>query len=86
MLALMDESVPWLARQRCIDSTRQLYEQCFAKHCSPYQSHLDEPGARPLNLVCYMWWEIINEYSMCYRDLPKKLEAYMINTFTGYVL
>ena len=142
MFALMDESVPWHARQRCIYSIHQLYEQCFAKRCSPHLSHPDEAGANPLNMVCYMWWdiipisgkpedprrkefdqvilqvmestlqldsipcresalhglghwqsaypervgEIINKFSMSHRDLPKKLEAYMMNPYVGYVL
>jgi hypothetical protein len=59
MFALMDKSVSWSARQRCISSIHQLYEQCFAKRCTPHLSHLDEPGASPLNLVCYMWWDIV---------------------------
>lgn len=59
MFGLMDESVPWTARQRCIYSIHQLYEQCFAKRCTPHLSHIDEPGAGPLNMVCYMWWDII---------------------------
>ena len=142
MFALLDTSIPWPARQRCIYSIHQLYEQCFAKRCSPHLSHLDEAGANPLNGVCYMWWdiipiygkpedparkeldhailqvmestlqldsiacresalhglghwqhkypervgEIINNFSMAYRDLPKNLEDYMGNAFTGYVL
>lgn len=59
MFALMDESVPWTARQHCIASIHRLFEQCFARRCSPHLSHLDEPAANPLNLVCYMWWDII---------------------------
>ena len=59
MFALLDESLPWSARERCVDSIERLYEQCFAKRCSPHLSHLDEPGANPLNAVCYMWWDII---------------------------
>jgi hypothetical protein len=62
MFALMDESVPWPARERCIYSFHQLYEQCFARRCSPHLSHLSEPDANPLNLVCYMWWDIIPLY------------------------
>ena len=58
MFALMNESIPWVARQRCIGSFHQLYEQCFARRCSPHLSHIDEPGANPLNMVCYMWWDI----------------------------
>ena len=59
MFALLDENMPWPERQRCIRSIRQLYEQCFARRCSPHLSHVDEPGANPLNLVCYMWWDLI---------------------------
>jgi hypothetical protein len=142
MFALMDESVPWSTRQRCISSIHLHYEQCFARRCSPHLSHLDEPGANPLNLVCYMWWdlmpisgkpddparrelddailqvmestlqldslacresalhglghwqhaypervgEIIDSFSMSQPELPEKLQAYMINAYTGYVL
>jgi hypothetical protein len=59
MFALTDMSVPWSARQRCVRSIHSLFEQCFAGRCTPHLSHLDEPGASPLNLVCYMWWDII---------------------------
>jgi hypothetical protein len=59
MLALMDASVPWPARQRCVHSFQPLYEDCFAKRCTPHLSHLGEPGAGQLNLVCYMWWDIL---------------------------
>ena len=62
MFALMNESLPWSARRRCILSIHQLYEQCFARRCSSHLSHIDEPGANPLNMVCYMWWDIIPLY------------------------
>lgn len=59
MFALLDSSLPWSARQQCIRSIHNLFEGCFAKRCTPHLSHLDEPGASPLNLVCYMWWDIV---------------------------
>jgi len=59
MFALMDASVSWAERRRCIRSFYTLYEQCFAKRCTPHLSHLDEAGAGRLNAVCYMWWDII---------------------------
>lgn len=59
MFALLDPGVPWSARQRCVRSMHNLFEECFAKRCTPQLSHLDEPGASPLNRVCYMWWDII---------------------------
>ena len=59
MFALMNESIPWPARARCVASMHRLYEQCFARRCSPHLSHLDEPGRNPLNSACYMWWDIL---------------------------
>jgi hypothetical protein len=59
MFALLDVSVPWVERKRCIRSISRLYEHCFAQRCTPHLSHIDEPGAGPLNAVCYMWWDII---------------------------
>ena len=62
MFALMKESLPLPERTRCILSFHQLYEQCFARRCTPHLSHLNEAGASPLNGVCYMWWDIIPFY------------------------
>ena len=59
MFALTDESVPWPDRQRCLRSMVSLYAQCFARRCTPALGHLDEQPANPLNLVCYMWWDIL---------------------------
>lgn len=59
MFALLDPAVPWPARQRCVRSMRSLFEGCFARRCTPHLGHRDEPGAGPLNSVCYMWWDLI---------------------------
>ena len=59
MFALTDVSVPWPERRRCIRSFLSLYQDCFASRCTPHLSHLDEPGAGPLNSICYMWWDIL---------------------------
>jgi hypothetical protein len=59
MFALLDSSVPWPARQRCVRSIYKLFAECFAKSCTAHLSHLDERGASPLNSVCYMWWDIM---------------------------
>lgn len=58
MFALMNASVPLAERVRCVRSFHELFEQCFARRCSPHLSHLPEPVENPLNLVCYMWWDI----------------------------
>ncbi len=59
MFALLNKDVPWSERKRCINSIFTLFEQFLALQCSPHLSHLDEPGANPLNAVCYMWWDIL---------------------------
>lgn len=59
MFSLLDPGVPWSARQSCVRSMHNLFAECFAKRCTSHLSHLDEPGASPLNMVCYMWWDII---------------------------
>lgn len=59
MFALLDRGLPWPARQRCVRSMHSLFEQCFAKRCTPHLSHLDEQAAGPLNRACYMWWDLI---------------------------
>jgi hypothetical protein len=49
--------VPVDARQRCIQAIHELFTSLFARRCAPVLSHIDEPGALPLNGVCYMWWD-----------------------------
>lgn len=55
---LMDPNVSWSIRLRCIRSILRLFE-LFASRCSPHLSHLNEPGANPLNSICYMFWDIL---------------------------
>jgi hypothetical protein len=59
MFAVMDEGVPWVERQRCLRAMLDLYRQCFAQRCTPTLGHLDEQPAGPLNLACYMWWDLL---------------------------
>lgn len=59
MFALLDEQVELEARVRCVRAIGALFARLFAPRCSPHLSHLDEPGANPLNVSCYMWWDLI---------------------------
>ena len=77
MFALMNESLPLPERTRCILSFHQLYEQCFARRCTPHLSHLNEAGASPLNGVCYMWWDIIPFYGKPDDPSRKELDEAM---------
>jgi len=62
MFTLLNPDVPWPERKRCISSMYTLFERFFASRCSSHLSHLDEPGANPLNVICYMWWDILLIY------------------------
>ena len=69
---LEDPTVPWPELRRCICSIRSLFERCFAKRCSNHLSHLGEPGANPINGVCYMWWDVFPALGA--NDDPSKRE------------
>lgn len=57
--SLLDERVAWDLRKGCIETIGDLFAQCFSLRCSNHLSHLDEPGANPLNSICYMWWDVL---------------------------
>jgi hypothetical protein len=58
MFSLVDPDVSWPQLRQGIRSIAVLFDRLFAKRCSECLSHLDEPGGRPLNPVCYMWWDL----------------------------
>jgi hypothetical protein len=35
-----------------------MYEKLFAECCTPTLSHRDEADSNPVNLICYMWWDL----------------------------
>ena len=78
MYDVLDDSVPWLERRQCIHSIYTLFEQCFAKRCSPHLSHLDEPGANPLNSVCYMWWDSFPAYGQPKNPARREVDAALL--------
>lgn len=57
-LSLLDESVPLGERLRGLRAAYNLFARIFDRRCTPHLSHRDEPGAGPLNRICYMWWDI----------------------------
>ncbi|HEX5446485.1 MAG TPA: hypothetical protein VFW87_21890 [Pirellulales bacterium] len=56
--SFLDAEVPWEIRRQGIEAIGTLFEQLFAKRCSDRLSHFDERGVRPLNSICYMWWDL----------------------------
>ena len=65
---LFDQDVLNSQRQRCIGSIYKLYKEYLAVRCSPHLGHIAEPGANPLNQVCYMWWDFIYYNSILPED------------------
>jgi hypothetical protein len=61
--SLYGEGVLQTQRQRCIRSIYTLFEQYFAARCSPHLSYIDEQGANPLNVTCYMWWDLLHHHA-----------------------
>lgn len=59
MEALGDVTVDAASRRRCVASMTALFRDYFAPRCADVLSHRDEPEANPLNLVCYMWWDVL---------------------------
>ncbi|MGB7192763.1 MAG: hypothetical protein WBD81_04835 [Collimonas pratensis] len=57
IFSLMDDAVPLPLRLRVIASVKILYRDCFTPKCAPVLGHVDEPGANPLNGICYMLWD-----------------------------
>lgn len=45
-------------RLRCVAAIEHIFTDLFAPGCAAVLGHLDEPGAKPLNMVCYMWWDV----------------------------
>jgi hypothetical protein len=62
MFARTDPEVPQPLRQRAIRAMYDLFAQCYARLCTPHLIHRDELGFSEINLVCYMWWDILPIY------------------------
>jgi hypothetical protein len=58
---LIDGSVPHTTRLRALRSFVPLFDQIMSIRCAPLLSHLDEPGLKPLNSICYMWWDLLGD-------------------------
>lgn len=57
MHTLLDAKVPMAERIACVRSIESLFAALFAAKCSPHLSHLESADAKPLNGICYMWWD-----------------------------
>jgi hypothetical protein len=62
METLFDGKLNWATRQRAFNAIYTLFENFFAKRCTPHLSHtirnIEPPDISPLNVTCYMWWDL----------------------------
>ena len=75
--SICEETVLHSQRERCIRSIYILFESYFAIKCSPHLSHIDEQGANPLNVVCYMWWDLFRQPE---QQLARELNPRLLST------
>jgi hypothetical protein len=75
MFALTDAAAPLQTRGRCVESFSSLFEKLFATRCSNHLSHLGPADANPLNVACYMWWDIIPFYGAPDDPSRRELDA-----------
>lgn len=67
MFAITDQEVDIEHRIQLLNSFYTLNEQLFAPRCSDHlgylmRTHEDAARANPLNMICYMWWDIVPFY------------------------
>lgn len=74
LYALRNLEIPLEARLECIRSIYEVYRQCFLPRCTQHLSYMDEPGAGPLNGICYMWWDIFPLYGQPKDPLRKAID------------
>lgn len=58
IFTLKEPTVPAEARTAAIRAIKILYTDCFEKRAKPVLGNKDEPGASPINSVCYMLWDV----------------------------
>lgn len=62
MLHVLDESLPWAQRRRCIASFVPLFEKLIAPVYGDLRGGValtEESAGHYLNFTCFMWWDVI---------------------------
>ena len=61
--SLTDGRVSYAVRLRCLRAIVALHERLFVPRCAEVLNHFrePEPGAIPLNSICYMLWDLVYE-------------------------
>lgn len=88
VFSLMSANVSIELRLLAIGSISALYNNCFAKRCSPVLGYIDEVGANPINEICYVlwdasplsYWEQEPNKDIFYRAVVKVLEKALLSS------
>lgn len=68
-------------RLSLIESIYTHFENYIQRRCAHTLGHLDEAGARPLNSVCYMWWDLFPSWGR-----PQEKSSQMIDDACLHVM
>ena len=70
------QGITWEVRQVCIQSFISLNKYLFAKRCSPETSAYKTIALdNPLNMVCYMWWDIFAFWESVDANSTNRIDA-----------
>lgn len=77
IFALISEMVPLRARVACAESFYDVYAKLYARKCTSALGHVSERG-NPLNMTCYMWWDIIPFFGRSGDRVCEQLDGTML--------
>lgn len=82
-MRLTDGSVALAIRTEAVRAMTAVFERIFDGRCAEVLSHLDEPGARELNGICYMWWDILPIGAAAKPARPDEVHEACLGTMRG---
>lgn len=74
--------IPEETESRLISSFVTLFDTCFSRRCASKLSSLDET-TNALNLVCYMWWDVLPWYGRPNEPRFKQRDGAMLNAMVA---
>jgi hypothetical protein len=75
MFALTDPSAPLADRIACVRSFTALFEKLMMVRCGAELGHNRKTVGNPLNVACYMWWDIIPFFAAPDNPAQRELDA-----------
>lgn len=72
---LANPQVPWADRARCVAAMQIIFADLLAPRCTPHLGHLTDgycADVGPLNMVCYMWWDILPVSACCEQHIDQR--------------